>query len=169
MKRKDFIASVGLLGFGLGLSPWSMLRAETGHSVVQLPEPSIHLRHGNFHASTVDELLLPDLSLKVQNQQFLANGIVPDSKDLMMYSFMRGSDFINVAVAGDEVEIIGNIPNVKVSPDLNRKAQLSAILVLRGVLRFENVSVSTNEILVIGGADPMIDRTQNCLVLGIYC
>lgn len=169
MKRKEFIATVGLFGVGLGLSPWKMVSARTGYTIFQLPEPSVHIRHGNFHAAAVDELELPELNLGIQKQQFLANGIVPDSKDLMMYSIRRGSDMINVSATGDATKIIGNIPNVKVSTTLIHEAQLSAILVLEGVMQIEKASVNSNEILVLKGTQPELAQLDNCLVLGIYC
>ena len=169
MKRKDFIGTVGLLGFGLWLSPWKMVSARTGYTIFQLPEPSVHIRHGNFHAMTVDELTLPELNLRIQKQQFLANGVAPDSNDLMMYSFTRGSDMINVSNTGYAIKIIGDIPNVKVSTNLFHKDQLSAILILEGVLQIENAIVNSNEILILNGNQPELAQWENCVVLGIYC
>ena len=96
MKRKQFIQKFSLLGVGLGLTPWRLVSANSSTNVYQLPEPTVHIPHGNFASSEVEKAFFSDLNLECSVEQFMRNGIEPSQDDLTVYSFKKGDEMLNI-------------------------------------------------------------------------
>ena len=97
MKRKDFIQKIGFLGVGLSLIHWKLLSAKTTIRTFTLPQAAIHIPHGNFAATEVEKLMIPEFNLQCTVQQFMHNGISTSNNDLTVYSFQSDKEVLNVS------------------------------------------------------------------------
>lgn len=98
MKRKEFIQKIGFVGVGLGLTPWKLFSATSSTQRFVLPQPSVHIPHGNFAAVEVDKLKISEFDLECSVQQFMRNGIQPSNDDLKIHSFQRNGAFFLVSI-----------------------------------------------------------------------
>lgn len=96
MKRNAFIQKIGFLGLGLSLAPRKLISADPTRRTFALPKPTIHIPHGNFAASELEKLTIPELGLDCTVQQFMRNGISESADDLTVYSFQSGDELMNV-------------------------------------------------------------------------
>lgn len=115
MKRKEFIRNISLVGVGVTLTPVSSLFGNHGVKTYALPEPTIHIPHGNFSSSELKKLTIPELSLDCTVELFLRDGITEKSDDLSVYSFHRSEQLLQVGItrAGDAF-LEGNIDGFEI-------------------------------------------------------
>ncbi len=118
MKRHEFIQKISFLGVGLSLTPWKLLSAKPPIQKFTLPRPAIHIPHGNFAATELDKLVLPELNLECTVQQFMLNGIEPNDADLKVFSIQSNQEWITIAITRrNQVIEKGKISGLKLSVD----------------------------------------------------
>lgn len=98
MNRLEFIRNISLTGVGISLTP-TRLFADSKHTTVQLPQPAIHLPHGNFAATQLESIHIPELELSISVQHFMRNGLGRCEKDLTVFTLTRNDE---VAVMGSD-------------------------------------------------------------------
>jgi hypothetical protein len=98
LNRKAFIQKIGFLGVGLGLTPWKLLSAKPATQTFTLPKTAIHIPHGNFSATEVEKLMIPEFNLQCTVQQFMHNGISTSDNDLKVFLFQREQEWANIAI-----------------------------------------------------------------------
>lgn len=109
---------MSLIGAGLGLAPWKLVSANQSTKTFALPNPVIHIPHGNFAATELEKLIIPEYGLECSVQHFMRNGIESSAQDITVSSFRRGSQFLFISFTSDgtmntEGEITGL--NIKVA------------------------------------------------------
>ena len=118
MKRKDFIQKIGFVGVGLGLTPWKLLSATSSTQRFVLPQPTVHIPHGNFAAAEVAKLKISEFDLECSVHQFMRNGIKPSNDDLKIHSFQRSNEFLFLSITRDgKVTTEGGIEGLRINID----------------------------------------------------
>jgi len=98
MKRKAFIQKFSFVGVGLSLTPWKLLAAKPSIQTFTLPKATIHIPHGNFAATQLETLHIPEFGLNCTVQQFMRNGIEPNDDDLKVFSFQRKQEWLSISI-----------------------------------------------------------------------
>ena len=125
MKRKEFIRNVGFLGVGVSLAPWKLVTAKSSIQRFRLPPASVHIPHGNFAATNLKSLYIPEMELEITVQMFMRNGIEFSPQDLTVYNIARGSESINVGLSNGSTVIVGRIKDIQTQSD-NKKVHFES-------------------------------------------
>lgn len=116
MNRKEFIRNISLVGAGISLAPTRLFASNRLWSSYSLPEPTVHIPHGNFHASAIEKLTIREMELECTVQQFMRNGITESADDLMVFTFVSGSEHRTICITRNGTRTAdGNISGLKVS------------------------------------------------------
>lgn len=118
MNRKSFIHKIGFVGVGLSLTPCKLLSAKPTNQKFTLPKAAIHIPHGNFAATELEKLIIPELNLECSVQQFLRNGIEQNDADLNVFLIQRKHEWVNISFTriGQKLQQ-GKISGLKLTVD----------------------------------------------------
>lgn len=115
MNRKEFLQKLGFLGVGLTLAPSNLYSSNSSTRTFKLPEPQIHIPHGNFGATQTKTLYIKDLNVSCSVESFMRNGIAPDNLDVEIYHFQKGTELLTISIARNgNRTVIGKIDNMQI-------------------------------------------------------
>ncbi len=115
MKRKKFIHNMSILCAGFVLAPWKLATARTTTGKLRLPPTSIHIPHGNFATSKIEEQVIYEMKLSISSQVFMKNGLTPSEKDLTIFTLKKGTEIMHVSVSGDGNSKVGELTGIDVT------------------------------------------------------
>lgn len=98
MNRKDFIRNISLVGAGISLAPTRLFASNKASKHYLLPKPTVHIPHGNFHATAIEKLEIPELELACTVQRFMRNGISENADDLTVFSFTSENEQLHICI-----------------------------------------------------------------------
>jgi hypothetical protein len=123
MKRLEFVRNISLIGAGLSLAPINLFANNSKCIQYRLPEPVVHIPHGNFYAEDKNELLIPEVGLIVTVERFMKHGIEASSDDLTVFTLVKGRETLNLAFRKQGSTSCGTIKSLEVITTQN-SAQL---------------------------------------------
>jgi hypothetical protein len=120
MRRKDFIRNMSFIGAGLSLAPWNLATANSSIQRFRLPPASVHIPHGNFAANQLETLSISELDMECSVQHFMRNGIDKSTNDLIVYTFSKEDEILNLGFCQNTWSVDGEIEGLKLSTSSNK-------------------------------------------------
>ncbi len=118
MNRKAFIQKISFVGVGLSLTPWKLASGKPPIQTFALPRATVHIPHGNFAAADLEKLTVREFDLACTVQQFMRNGIEPNSDDLKVFSFDSGQEQFTICLTRNGMSFSeGEFSSLKISVD----------------------------------------------------
>ena len=113
MKRKEFIRNISLVGAAISLAPTSLFALSKRG--IELPEPAVHIPHGNFADLKLNRILIKEMEVEISVQHFMRNGIGTSQKDISVFTFHRKKEVLNMCFDEEGCHTSGEISGFQLS------------------------------------------------------